>query len=66
VIFLVGALVVGLALVTEVRYEPAVWLHLSLWLPLTVLLVLILMRPAKALIIAFQYQNRPQDFDNDG
>ncbi|MEZ5932999.1 MAG: DUF983 domain-containing protein [Alphaproteobacteria bacterium] len=66
VIFLVGAIVVGLALVTEVRYEPPVWLHLVLWLPLTVLLVLVLMRPAKALMIAFQYKHRPQDFESGG
>lgn len=66
VIFLVGAVVVGLALVTELRYGPPVWLHLLLWLPLTILLVLILMRPAKALMIAFQYRHRPQDFTGDG
>ncbi|MGI9506041.1 MAG: DUF983 domain-containing protein [Geminicoccaceae bacterium] len=65
VIFLVGAIVVGLALLTELHYEPPVWLHLLLWLPLTVALVLILMRPAKALMIAFQYHHRPQDFTSD-
>lgn len=66
VIFLVGAVVVGLALFTEVRYAPPVWLHLALWLPLTVFLVLTLMRPAKALMIALQYKHRRQDFRNDG
>ncbi len=66
VIFLVGAVVVGLALFTEVRYEPPVGLHLALWLPLTVILVLTLMRPAKALMIALQYKYRRQDFQNGG
>lgn len=66
VIFVVGAIVVGLALFSEVRYEPPVWLHLTLWLPLTVILVLTLMRPAKALMIALQYKHRRQDFRNDG
>lgn len=64
VIFLVGALVVGLALFTEVSYAPPVWLHLVLWLPLTLILVLGLMRPAKALMIALQYKHRRQDFDD--
>lgn len=65
VIFLVGALVVGLALFTEVRHEPPVWLHLVLWLPLTVALVLLLLRPAKALMIALQYKHRREDFRSD-
>jgi uncharacterized protein (DUF983 family) len=64
IIFLVGALVVGLALYVEVRFGPPVWLHLVIWLPLTILLVLGLMRPAKALMIAAQYKHRRQDFQN--
>lgn len=66
VIFVVGAIVVGLALFTEVRYEPPVWLHLLLWLPLTVALVLGLMRPAKALMISLQFKHRRQDFQSGG
>jgi uncharacterized protein (DUF983 family) len=62
VVFLVGAVVVGLALYSEVRYEPPVWLHLLIWLPLTMALVLLLLRPAKALLIAFQYKHRREDF----
>lgn len=65
VIFLVGAIVVGLALFSEVRYGLPVWLHLALWLPLTIVLVLGLMRPAKALMIALQYKHRRQDFEKD-
>ena len=44
IILIVGAIVVSLALITEVRYGPPVWLHLLLWLPLTMVLVLALMR----------------------
>jgi uncharacterized protein (DUF983 family) len=66
VIFLVGAIVVGLALYVEVRYQPAVWLHLVIWLPLAVGLVLALIRPSKALMIALQYKHRRQDFSGDG
>ena len=66
VVFLVGAIVVSLALATEVRYEPPVWLHLVLWLPLTIALVLALLRPAKALMIAFQYKHRRDDFQRNG
>jgi uncharacterized protein (DUF983 family) len=62
IILIVGAIVVTLALLTEVRYGPPVWLHLLLWLPLTIVLVLALMRPAKAILIALQYKHRRHDF----
>ena len=63
VIFIVGAIVVGLALYTEVAYGLPVWLHLVLWLPLTVILTLGLMRPFKAVLIALQYKHRRGDFE---
>jgi uncharacterized protein (DUF983 family) len=62
IVLIVGAVVVGLALVVEVRYGPPVWLHLLLWLPLTVLLTLALMRPLKSVLIALQYKHRSDDF----
>jgi uncharacterized protein (DUF983 family) len=62
IVLIVGAVVVGLALVAEVRYGPPVWLHLLLWLPLTVILTLALMRPLKSLLIALQYKHRRDDF----
>ena len=62
IILIVGGIVVALALITEVRYGPPVWLHLLLWLPLTLVLVLGLMRPFKAILIALQYKHRRHDF----
>ena len=63
IILIVGAIVVAAALIAEVVYQPPIWLHLVLWLPLTIVLVLGLMRPFKATLIALQYQHRRQDFD---
>jgi uncharacterized protein (DUF983 family) len=60
IILVVGAIVVTLALLTEASYGPPVWLHLLLWLPLT--MVLALMRPFKAVLIALQYKHRRHDF----
>ena len=54
--------VVTFALLVEVSYGPPVWLHLLLWLPLTMVLVLALMRPFKAVLIALQYHHRRHDF----
>jgi uncharacterized protein (DUF983 family) len=62
IVLIVGAVVVTLALLAEVAWQPPVWLHLVVWLPLTVVLVLALMRPLKATLIALQYKHRRQDF----
>ena len=62
IVLIVGALVIGGALITEVRYGPPVWVHLVVWLPLTLILVLALMRPFKATLIALQYKHRRDDF----
>jgi uncharacterized protein (DUF983 family) len=62
IVLIVGGIVVALALITEVRYGLPVWLHLLLWLPLTLALVLGLMRPFKATMIALQYKHRRHDF----
>ena len=62
IILIVGAIVVALALLTEIAWQPPVWLHLVLWLPLTMALVLALMRPFKATLVALQYKHRRDDF----
>jgi uncharacterized protein (DUF983 family) len=62
IVLIVGGIVVALALLVEVRYAPPVWLHLTLWLPLIVALVLGLMRPFKAILIVLQYKHRRHDF----
>lgn len=58
IMLIVGFIVVGAALVTEVKYQPPVWLHLLLWLPLTLVLSLVLLRPLKGLAVALQYRNK--------
>ena len=49
IVLLVGCIVVGGALIVEVKYGWPVWLHLLVWLPLTVLLCLAFMRPFKGI-----------------
>jgi uncharacterized protein (DUF983 family) len=58
VILLIGFIVVGLALFVEVSYGPPLWLHLLLWLPLTLILCLPLLRLLKGLMIGLQFRNR--------
>ena len=49
------AIVLGAALYVEIAYEPPIWLHLMIWLPLAIVLCLGLLRPMKGLAVALQY-----------
>lgn len=46
-ILIVGHIVVASMLVVERAYAPPLWVHAALWLPLTVVLALLLLRPIK-------------------
>jgi uncharacterized protein (DUF983 family) len=61
VILIVGFIVVGAALYTEVKYQPPMWLHAVLWLPLILGLSLGLLRPLKGAMIGLQYQNKANE-----
>ena len=58
VIMIVGFIVVGAALYTEVKYQPPMWVHAAIWLPMILGLSLGMLRPLKGAMIALQYQNR--------
>jgi len=58
VMTIVGFVVVGLALYVEVVYSPSILVHLLLWIPLTLILSLPLMRVAKGVMAGLQYRNR--------
>jgi uncharacterized protein (DUF983 family) len=58
IIMIAGFVVVGLALWTEVRFEPPLLVHMLLWCPLILVLSLGLLRPFKAVLIALQYRHK--------
>jgi uncharacterized protein (DUF983 family) len=58
VILILGALVVGLAILVEVLFEPPLWVHVALWTPFTLAASILLLRPLKAALIALQYRHR--------
>ena len=58
IILIAGFLVVGAALIVEVKYQPPFWVHAALWLPLILLVTLAPLRPMKALMIALQYHHK--------
>ncbi|RAI61118.1 hypothetical protein DOO78_01650 [Roseicella frigidaeris] len=57
-IFIVGALAVIAALVVDAKYQPPLWLHAVLWPVIVLPLALLVMRLAKALLVALQYRHR--------
>jgi uncharacterized protein (DUF983 family) len=60
-VFLVGGLVTGLATLLELSAEPPFWVHILLWLPLTVILVIGLLRLSKGLLLALEYKHRARE-----
>lgn len=58
IIMLAGAIVVGCALVVEVKYQPPFWLHAVLWLPLILATTLLPLRAMKSLLIALQFHHK--------
>ena len=58
VTLLAGFVVVGAALVVEVKYEPPMWLHLAIFLPLTLVVCLGMLRPLKGVLVSLQYRNK--------
>jgi uncharacterized protein (DUF983 family) len=58
VILIIGFIVVGSALWMEVTLNPPLWLHVLLWIPLTIVLSLAGLRIAKGVLITLQYRNK--------
>ena len=61
IMMFVGFVVVGAALVVELKFEPPIWVHMVLWIPLVLVLALGILRPLKGLMIALQYQNKARE-----
>jgi uncharacterized protein (DUF983 family) len=58
IIMIAGAIVVAAALIVEVKYQPPLWLHAVLWLPLILATTLLPLRSMKALLIALQFHHK--------
>ena len=61
IMLIVGFIVTGGALIVEILYSPPYWVHALLWVPLSIGLPLLILRPFKALLIALQYANKASE-----
>lgn len=65
VIFIVGHVVLTLVLLVEVQYQLSTFAHLSIWLPLTLVMALALLQPVKGAVIGLQWAQRMHGFGGD-
>ena len=63
VIFIVGHIVVPLALAIELAYRLPYWIQFAFWLPVTLVLALLLLQPVKGAIVGLQWAYRMHGFD---
>lgn len=52
-ILLAGHVLVPIALLVERTWQPPVWVHMLLWLPLFTLVTALLLRPVKGMVVAW-------------
>jgi len=65
VILIAGLIVAFGALFTMVAFNPTVWVTLGIWLPMTLVIVLVLLRPMKGLMLAAQFMNKASQARHD-
>jgi len=58
VIFILGAVMVPLALSVEAAFQPPLWLHAVLWSVTILAGTVALLRPLKGLMVALHYRHR--------
>ncbi len=54
-IFIVGHLIIPALLLLEKTSQPAMWIHLALWLPLSLFLCLFLLPKVKGAVVGLQW-----------
>jgi len=62
-IMVVGHIVVPMLMWLELRYQPELWIHFVLWLPLTLIMSLVMLPPIKGAVVGYQWALRMHGFD---
>lgn len=65
VIVVVGHIVVPVALAVEKLAAPPIWLQLSIYLPLTFVMSILLIQPIKGAVVGLQWALRMHGFDEN-
>ena len=62
-IFILGFLLVPIALVFDAYVSPPLWVHAVIWTIVTLGITVGSLKPLKSYIIALQYKHRPGDWE---
>jgi uncharacterized protein (DUF983 family) len=57
----IGALITGLAIALELVATPPWWVHVLIWLPLTIAMVMGSLRYSKGALLALEYRHRARE-----
>jgi uncharacterized protein (DUF983 family) len=60
-ILIVGGLMTLCAVIVELKWSPPLWVHVLIWVPLTLLLTVGSLRVAKGLLLALEYKNAARE-----
>lgn len=61
----IGALIIILAIITDIAVRPPFWVHVIIWVPVTAVLTLLSLRVAKGALLAAEYRNRAAEAGRD-
>jgi uncharacterized protein (DUF983 family) len=64
-ITIVGHIIIPGLLIVEMMWRPELWIHMAIWIPLTIILSLALMRPIKGALVGLQWAFYMHGFDPD-
>ncbi len=56
--FLMGAVIVILALTLELSFHPPFYLHALLWVPITIVMTILSLRVVKGVLMTVEYRNK--------
>ena len=59
-ILILGVVILGGALFVEFRMNPPFWVHILLWVPITLVVAFGLLRPLKGVLVALQYHHKAE------
>jgi uncharacterized protein (DUF983 family) len=62
-IFLLGFLIVPIAVIVDFHYHWPIKTHLFVWSSLMVIMTVLLLRPLKSFVIGIQFHHRRSDWD---
>ncbi len=62
-IFIAGHVIIPLMIVVERLWAPEIWLHMAVWIPLTLAMCLMLLPLTKGALVGLQWALRMHGFD---